>query len=393
MLYLVVGNGISGINTAEVIRERDKEGKIIIITKEKYPYYSRPQLIEFLAGNIDLDKLPFYSEDWYKEKNIEVHYGETALKIETEGKILKTDKNEYTFDKLIIATGAIPSKPNIENINTEGVFTLRNIDDALNIISYIKGKERAILLGCGLLGLETGRALSQRGLKIIGLEFFPRLLPRQLDDEGAKILQNIIEKKFSFEFYLGVKAQKVIGDGKFEGIELEDGRKIMGDVLIISAGIIPDIDLAKNSGLETNKGIIVNNFMETSAKDVYAVGDCAEHNGRIYGIIPACIEQSEVVGRNVTFNRVEYKGTLPFNSLKVTGVDLTSIGEIEAKEGCEVFVKKDEERGFYRKIIFREDVIVGAILLGNKRSYVNKILNLIKKRERVLNKEELINED
>ena len=393
MLYLIVGNGISGINTAEVIRERDKEGKIVIITKEKYPYYSRPQLIEFLAGNIDLDKLHFYSEDWYRERNIEVHYGETALEIEAKGKILKTDKNEYAFDKLIIATGAVPSKPNMENINTKGVFTLRNIDDALNILSYIKDKEKAILLGCGLLGLETGRALSQRGLKVVGLEFFPRLLPRQLDDEGAKILQNIIEKKFSFEFYLGVKAQRVIGDGKFEGIELEDGRKIMGDVLIISAGIIPDIDLAKNSGLETNKGIIVNNFMETSAKDIYAVGDCAEHNGRIYGIIPACMEQSEVVGRNVTCDRVEYKGTLPFNSLKVTGVDLTSIGEIEAKEGCEVFVKKDEERGFYRKIIFREDIIVGAILLGNKRSYVNKILNLIKKRERVLNKEELINED
>lgn len=392
-MYLIVGNGISGINTAEVIRERDKEGRIVVISREKYPYYSRPQLIEFLAGNITIDQLPFYPEEWYKEQNIEIHCDENAIKVDTQRKILITDKNEYYFDKLILATGAIPFKPNIENINAEGVFTLRNIDDALSILSYIKEKERVILLGCGLLGLETGRALSQRGLKIIGLEFFPRLLPRQLDEEGAKILQNIIEKKFSFEFYLGVKAQKIIGSKRFEGIELEDGRKIMGDMLIVSAGIIPHIEVAKNSGIETNKGIIVNNFMETNIENIYAVGDCAEHNGRIYGIIPACMEQSEVVGRNVTSEKVEYKGTLPFNSLKVTGVDLTSIGEIEPKDNCEVFVKKDEERGFYRKLIFRDNMILGAILLGNKRSYVNKILSLMKKKEEVLNKEELLNED
>jgi nitrite reductase (NADH) large subunit len=392
-MYLIVGNGISGINTAEVIRERDKEGRIVVISREKYPYYSRPQLIEFLAGNITIDQLPFYPEEWYKEQNIEIHCDENAIKVDTQRKILITDKDEYSFDKLILATGAIPFKPNIENINAEGVFTLRNIDDALSILSYIKEKERVILLGCGLLGLETGRALSQRGLKIIGLEFFPRLLPRQLDEEGAKILQNIIEKKFSFEFYLGVKAQKIIGSKRFEGIELEDGRKIMGDMLIVSAGIIPHIEVAKNSGIETNKGIIVNNFMETNIENIYAVGDCAEHNGRIYGIIPACMEQSEVVGRNVTSEKVEYKGTLPFNSLKVTGVDLTSIGEIEPKDNCEVFVKKDEERGFYRKLIFRDNMILGAILLGNKRSYVNKILSLMKKKEEVLNKEELLNED
>jgi len=210
-MYLIIGNGISGINTAELIRSKDKSSPILVITKEKYPYYSRPQLIEFLAGNVELKDLPFYSDDWYKELNVEVLYTEKAIKIDAQKKVLKTDKDEYKFEKLIIATGALPSKPNLENIDLEGVFTLRNIDDALNILSYVKGKEKIILLGCGLLGLETGRALANRGLKIIGLEFFPRLLPRQLDEEGARILQNIIEKKFSFEFYLGVKAKKVLG--------------------------------------------------------------------------------------------------------------------------------------------------------------------------------------
>lgn len=392
-MYLIIGNGISGINTAELIRSKDKSSSILVITKEKYPYYSRPQLIEFLAGNVELKDLPFYSDDWYKELNIEVLYTEKAIKIDAQKKVLKTDKDEYKFEKLIIATGALPSKPNLENIDLEGVFTLRNIDDALNILSYVKGKEKIILLGCGLLGLETGRALANRGLKIIGLEFFPRLLPRQLDEEGARILQNIIEKKFSFEFYLGVKAKKVLGEKKFEGVELEDGRKIYGDALIISAGITPDIEVAKNSGIETNKGIIVNDFMETNFRDVYALGDCAEHNGRVYGIIPACIEQSEIVVKNILGERVEYKGTIPFNSLKVTGVDLTSIGEFELREDVEVLIKKDEDLGFYRKLIFKENILIGAILLGDKRRYVNKILNLMKKKEKVLSKDEILNEE
>lgn len=392
-MYLIIGNGISGINTAELIRSKDKSSPILVITKEKYPYYSRPQLIEFLAGNVELKDLPFYSDDWYKELNVEVLYTEKAIKIDAQKKVLKTDKDEYKFEKLIIATGALPSKPNLENIDLEGVFTLRNIDDALNILSYVKGKEKIILLGCGLLGLETGRALANRGLKIIGLEFFPRLLPRQLDEEGARILQNIIEKKFSFEFYLGVKAKKVLGEKKFEGVELEDGRKIYGDALIISAGITPDIEVAKNSGIETNKGIIVNDFMETNFRDVYALGDCAEHNGRVYGIIPACIEQSEIVAKNILGERVEYKGTIPFNSLKVTGVDLTSIGEFELREDVEVLIKKDEDLGFYRKLIFKENILIGAILLGDKRRYVNKILNLMKKKEKVLSKDEILNEE
>lgn len=392
-MYLIIGNGLSGINTAEIIRNKDKNTPILVITKEKYPYYSRPQLIEFLAGKVELKDLPFYTEDWYKELSIQVLYLEKALQIDTLKKILKTDKNEYKFEKLVIATGALPSKPSLENIHLEGVFTLRNIDDALDILSYIKGRERVILLGCGLLGLETGRALASRGLKIIGLEFFPRLLPRQLDEEGAKILQNIIERKYSFEFYLGVRAKKLLGEKRFKGVEFEDGRKIYGDVLIISAGITPDIEVAKNSGILTNKGIIVNDFMETNIRDIYAVGDCVEHNGRVYGIIPACIEQSEIVAKNILGERIEYRGTIPLNSLKVTGIDLTSIGEIDTKENVEILIKKNEELGFYRKLIFKENILIGAILLGDKRKYVNKILSLIKNKVEVLNKEEILNEE
>ncbi|MGB9856858.1 MAG: NAD(P)/FAD-dependent oxidoreductase [Dictyoglomaceae bacterium] len=394
-MYLIVGNGISGINTAQVIREKDKEVPLFIFTEEEYPYYSRPQIIEFLAGNIGVEDLPFYPKRWYEENNIKVLYREKALKIDIEKKILETDKDKYKFDKLLIATGAFPFKPPLENINSEGVFTLRNIDDAKNIISFVKDKEKAIILGCGLLGLETGRALSKRGLRIIGLEFFPRLIPRQLDSEGARILQRKIEEKFGFEFYLGVKAKKILAvNGKFEGVELEDGRKIYGDLMIISAGIIPNTELAKNSNILVNKGILVNEYMETNMKDIYSAGDCIEFSGRIYGIIPASLEQSYVAGKNMLGEEVKYKGTIPSNTLKITGIDLTSIGEIDPQDkGFEIIIKKDEEKGFYRKLIFKEDRIVGAILLGDKRKYVNKIQNLIRSQKIVERKEELINEE
>ncbi|HOJ92552.1 MAG TPA: FAD-dependent oxidoreductase [Dictyoglomaceae bacterium] len=394
-MYVIIGNGIAGINCAEVIRQKDKENPILVITEEKYPYYSRPQIIEFLAGNVELKELPFYTEKWYQDMGIKVNYGEKALRIDAKDKILETDKETYRFQKLLISTGASPTKPPIENINAGGVFTLRNIDDAIDVLSYIKGKEKAIILGCGLLGIETGRALAQRGLKIAGIEFFPRLLPRQLDEEGANILQKKIEEKFGFEFYLGVKTKRIIKrEQEFIGLELEDGRKIEGDLLIISAGISPNIALAQNSQITVNKGIIVNEYMETNIENIYAAGDCAEFSGRIYGIIPAALEQSQIVGKNMIGERTVYKGTIPSNTLKVTGIDLTSIGEIMPEgTGYEILKRKDEERGLYRKLIFKENILVGAILLGDKRKYVNKVLNLIKSREEIKNKEELINEE
>jgi nitrite reductase (NADH) large subunit len=394
MRYLIIGNGVSGITSAELIRERDIESEITVITEEKYPYYARPQLIEFLAGNIKKEEIFFYTDEWYKSKKINVILEERVLRVDIAKKEVETDKGKYNYDKLLVASGAKPQIPPLENVNVEGVFTLRNLDDALNILSYIEGKETVILLGCGLLGLETGRALYQRGLKIIGLEFFPRLLPRQLDDEGSKVLQNIIQSKFGFSFYLGVKAKKVLKNNeKFVGIELEDGRIIHGDLLIISAGIIPNVEFAKNSGINVNKGIVVNNYMETNVEGIFAVGDCVEHQGRIYGIIPACLDQAKVAVENIMGRKVEYKGTIPLNSLKVTGVDLTSIGEINPEgEGYEVKVYKDKE-GFYRKLVFKDDKLVGAILLGDKRKYVNKIVGLIKRQETIEDKEKLLYEE
>jgi nitrite reductase (NADH) large subunit len=394
MRYLIIGNGVSGITSAELIRERDIESEITVITEEKYPYYARPQLIEFLAGNIKKEEIFFYTDEWYKSKKINVILEERVLRVDIAKKEVETDKGKYNYDKLLIASGAKPQIPPLENVNVEGVFTLRNLDDALNILSYIEGKETVILLGCGLLGLETGRALYQRGLKIIGLEFFPRLLPRQLDDEGSKVLQNIIQSKFGFSFYLGVKAKKVLKNNeKFVGIELEDGRIIHGNLLIISAGIIPNVEFAKNSGINVNKGIVVNDYMETNVEGIFAVGDCVEHQGRIYGIIPACLDQAKVAVENIMGRKVEYKGTIPLNSLKVTGVDLTSIGEINPEgEGYEVKVYKDKE-GFYRKLVFKDDKLVGAILLGDKRKYVNKIVGLIKRQETIEDKEKLLYEE
>jgi nitrite reductase (NADH) large subunit len=394
MRYLIIGNGVSGITSAELIRERDIESEITVITEEKYPYYARPQLIEFLAGNIKKEEIFFYTDEWYKSKKINVILEERVLRVDIAKKEVETDKGKYNYDKLLVASGAKPQIPPLENVNVEGVFTLRNLDDALNILSYIEGKETVILLGCGLLGLETGRALYQRGLKIIGLEFFPRLLPRQLDDEGSKVLQNIIQSKFGFSFYLGVKAKKVLKNNeKFVGIELEDGRIIHGNLLIISAGIIPNVEFAKNSGINVNKGIVVNDYMETNVEGIFAVGDCVEHQGRIYGIIPACLDQAKVAVENIMGRKVEYKGTIPLNSLKVTGVDLTSIGEINPEgEGYEVKVYKDKE-GFYRKLVFKDDKLVGAILLGDKRKYVNKIVGLIKRQETIEDKEKLLYEE
>ncbi|PMQ01945.1 MAG: nitrite reductase [Dictyoglomus sp. NZ13-RE01] len=394
-MIIVIGNGVAGITCAQVVREKDRTIPILVITEEKYPYYARPQIIEFLAGKIGEEELPFYPSSWYQEKKIDVVYGEKGLSVDLDKQILLTTKDKYKYSKLLIATGAKPSKPPLENIDAKGVFTLRNIDDAKEILDYIKGKEKVVILGCGLLGLEVGRALSQRGLKVVGIEFFQRLIPRQLDEEGAKIFQRKLQEKFGFEFYLGAKAKKVIAENNiFKGIELEDGRKILGDLLIVSAGIIPEIDIAKKSGIEVNKGIIVNEYMETNVKYVYSAGDCVEYSGRIYGIIPASLEQGSIAGKNMVGEKTVYTGTIPFNTLKITGISLASMGNIEYNEpNAEIFVLKDEEKGFYRKLIFVDNVIVGAILLENSQKYINKIKSLISSKKIIEKKDEILYEE
>jgi nitrite reductase (NADH) large subunit len=262
--------------------------------------------------------------------------------------------------------------------NKKGVFTLRSIDDALEIKDFIRDKnaKKAIVIGGGLLGLELANQINNSNLDTTVVEFFPQLLPKQLDTECSEMLKDEIESR-GIKVVLNATTEEILGNGIVSGIKLKGGEKIDADIVLIQAGIRPRIQLAKNAQLATNRGIIVNEFLETSEKDVYAVGDCIEYNNQIWGIIPACMEQSKIVAASVLGTRkVEYHGTTPKNTLKIIGLEVTSIGIIApAKEevgGWEILKKADKEDCCYQKIVLKDNKLKGAILLGETKaiSYV-----------------------
>ncbi len=367
MKIAIVGNGICGTTAAKYISENSPGAKIFIFTDEEYNYYPRPLLDRLLAETMDLNQLFPYNDEWYKKRGIDVSLKNKVLDIDLPSKKLKTEKDGWQdFDKVLLTTGASPFVPPIEGIKSGDVFTYRNIADVLRIRSFARGKKRAIVIGGGLLGLETAKALTDRGLKVTVVEHGSRLLPRQLDEEAGAILKSRIEK-FNIEVMLQVTCDRIVTEGAKTCLLSKETGKLEADIFIVSAGVRSNTGLAKNCGIGTEKGILVDKFMGTSCDNVYAAGDCAEFNGMVYGIIPAAIDQGLAAASNIIDRPFEYKGTTFQATLKVMGIDLTSIGVVNPEgEGYETLCRKDASKGIYRKCVIKDGKLAGAILLGEK---------------------------
>lgn len=368
--YLIVGNGIAGTTAAENVRKQDKEGKITIVTDEDFPFYWRLRLNEYLAGDITEEALAAKKAQWYGDQRIDLKLKTLIAGADPNEKVLFTeDKQRLSYDSLLIATGSHSFIPPIKGSEKEGVFALRNIQDARGISVWAKDIEDVVLIGGGLLGLEAGNALLKLGKKVTVVEFFPRLLPRQLDADGAQRLQKIMEK-MGFSFRLGARTQEISGNDQVTGVLLEGGESIPSKMVIISAGVRPNLELAEPLGLENDKGIKVDEYLRTNQTDIYAAGDVAEFRGMPYGIWPAAMEQGQIAGTNMAGGNLVYKGTTMANSLKVVGVDLASAGNIDAENEKESRVVTDDK--VYKKIVMENNQIVGCIMLGDTKAF-NKI--------------------
>jgi len=397
MKVVIVGNNVAGTFTSQNIRFLNEDVEIEIFTQERYPYYTRVNLPELIPGNIQAEDLIVFKDDWYKDKNIKLNLNSKVTKIEPDQHVLFIEgQNEpVSYDKLILALGSVPNIPPIKNAREmvgKGVFTLRTIDDALEIKEYIKKSKakKALIIGGGLLGLELANQIKNTNLDTTVVEFFPRLLPRQLDDECSAMLRQEIETK-GIKVVLNAATEEIQGNGSVSGIKLKDGQKFESDIILIQAGIRATIDLAQNSGIETNRGIIVNEFLETSKEDIFAVGDCLEYKNQTWGIIPACMEQSKIVAASALgLKKVEYKGTTPKNTLKIVGMELTSIGIFDpSKEeggGWDILKKADKDDCCYQKLILKDNKLKGAILFGDN----NAMSFVYKKMEQDVTREELM---
>lgn len=365
MKYVIVGNGIAGTTAAFNIRKLDNDSEIIIISEEAYPFYSRIRLIDYLAGEIDERGLIIFKDEWYEKNRILPILNTKVVDISPDSKeIALSDSQKIKYDRLLIATGGNSFVPPIAGYDKNGVFTLRNIADAKKIKEYSKDKDSIIILGGGVLGIEAGNALRKTGKAVSIVEFFSRLLPRQMDKDGSEILKKTLEN-MGLRFYLDARAKEIVGEDDVRGLLLEDRRLVEGGMIVISAGIRPNTLLLKNIGIKPGKGIPVNDRMETAINDIYAAGDLVEHRGVFYGIWPAAEKQGEVAGINMAGGNALYEGTLQSNILKVADVELLSAGNIDAEGKLKSIVSKDTDKGIYKKIVIKDNRVVGCILYGN----------------------------
>ena len=391
MKVVIIGNGVAGTFSAQNIRNRDKDAEIVLYSGENYPYYTRIKLPELISENVSIEDLIVYDKEWHEKKSIQLELNAIVEKILPKKKqiLIEGQEEPNNYDRLVIATGSWPNIPPIRNAKEllgKGVFTLRNVEDALEIRDFIEteGVQKAIIIGGGLLGLELAKQIKNCNLDTTVVEFFPRLLPKQLDVDCGGLLREEIEE-MGIHVVLDAATQEIVGNDHVEGIKLKDEREFEADIVLIQAGIRPIIDLAEKAHIETNRGIIVNEFLETSAKGVYAVGDCIEYKGQTWGIIPACIEQSKIIAASVLGERdQEYNGTVPKNTLKIMGIDLTSVGIFDPEDteavgsGWQILKSIDKKSNCYKKIVLKDNKIKGAILFGEKKamSFLNRNIEM-----------------
>ncbi len=370
MKFAIIGNGVAGINAARTLARSKPKATIDIYAEEPYPYYPRPRLLHLLAGEIQQEELYLYPKEWYEKRGIAVHLASKVMRIDPQRQQLAlADGRQATYERLLLAMGSSPIRPPIKGLDRAEAFTLRSLDDALALSERARETQRAAVIGGGLLGLEAARALRELGLQVTVVELLPRLLPKQLDEEGSPILEKWIGA-LGIEVLLGSAVQEISRKGSAHHLTLKDGGSLEADLLLICAGATPNVQVAEEAGIEVQRGIVVDEYMRTSLPNIYAAGDVAQFEGRVYGIIPVALEQSRVASLNMSGQEsVRYQGTLPATTLKVTRVDLTSIGVIEPRgEGYQELRKADEKKGVYKKLVLKEGRVVGAILLGDKKS-------------------------
>jgi nitrite reductase (NADH) large subunit len=399
---IIIGNGVAGIEAARTIREYNKKVEILIFSEEPYHFYSRIHLSTLLAENSRLGSIQIYDSSWYQEQQIIV-YLNNALKsiFPLENKIQDTQGKLYRYDKLIIATGALPFVPPITGINLAGIFTLRNFDQAQQIYTYAKQSQTAIVLGGGILGIEVASSLNKLGLEVSIVEKSDHLMPQQLDIQGGNILKSILESR-GIRCYLSVTIKKFTGNHKLHTVHLSNGEIIQTDLAILTAGISPNVKTAQDAKIELNKGILVNEYLQTNFKHIYAAGDVAEFQETIAGIWPAAVDQGIIAAKNALGLKVSYQGSTPLHILKVAGIELTTIGQkYKNKSTDKEIIHFDNQDRKYVKLIHNGKILLGAVVLDvsgigfhlenlikNKSSIVGKIFYLERGDWSILKKKE-----
>jgi nitrite reductase (NADH) large subunit len=362
--FLIIGGGMAGVTAAEAARELAPDAEITIVSGEPdLPYY-RINLTRLLAGEIGETELPLHPATWYADRKIRLLTGRHAERLDAATRrVTLDDGSVLPYDRLLLATGAQPFVPPIPGAaGREGVFTLRNRADARTLLAAARPGAHIVFIGGGILGLEAATGLRKRGAEVTLLEAAGWLMPRQLNERGGRELERHATAS-GLTLVCNCRVSEIMGDRRAAGVRLEDGRRFPAETVVISAGVRPDTTLARTAGLRVERGIVVDDRLATSAPDIFAAGDAAEHRSVVYGTWDPARFQGQIAAWNALGRAADFGGLPPSNTLKVMGVRLFSIGRVQGGEGFRVI--ESSESGAYFGFFFEGPILAGAILLGD----------------------------
>ncbi len=382
---VVIGNGMAGCRAVEEILARDPgRFRITIFGAEPRVNYNRIMLSPLLAGEKSFEEIVINGHDWYDDNGIELVAGDPVSAIDRVGKTITTKSGRVeNYDKLLIATGSDPFIIPVPGNDLPGVITFRDMDDVAAMLEAANRGGDAVVIGGGLLGLEAAHGLSLRGMKVTVIHLMPTLMERQLDEAAGWLLKSALESRGQ-NILTGADTAEIYGQGKVEGVRLKDGREIPASIVVMAVGIRPAIALAKEAGLATGRGILVDDDMVTSDPDILAVGECVEHDGQVYGLVAPLWEMCRSLADGLVAQPSGYRGSVTSTKLKVSGIDVFSAGDFSGGEGCEDIVLRDATRGVYKRVIVRDNRVVGAVLYGDTADG-NWYFDLLKKKEDISN--------
>jgi nitrite reductase (NADH) large subunit len=363
---VVVGNGMAA---ARLVDELAKVAlgryAIAVIGDEPRLAYNRVLLSSVLAGETASHDIELRPASWWRDRGVTLKYGCVATEIDVGRRELKiADDESIGFSRLVLATGSTPLRLNVPGADLAGVHTFRDSRDVDLLLTLAAQKKRVVVVGGGLLGLEAAYGLAKAGAPVTLIHLMDRLMERQLDAPAAELLKSLVERK-GIKILLNANTARLHGETRVDGIELVDGRRIDTDAVIFAAGIRPNISLAKDAGITVNRGVVVDDHLQTGASDIFALGECAEHRGICYGLVEPAYEQARVLAQHLAGGTAAYGGSVVATNLKVSGVGVFSAGDFIGADGSEAIVLNDASGGTYKKLVISNGRLTGAVLVGD----------------------------
>jgi nitrite reductase (NADH) large subunit len=363
---VVIGNGMAGVRCVEeIIKSKTDAFQITIFGKEPYPNYNRILLSKVLQGDTTVESITLNDWKWYEENKIDLYTNEPVIEINTEQKWVKSTTRTVYYDELILATGSLPFMLPLPGADKDGVTAFRDISDCEKMVETSRRYKKAIVIGGGLLGLEAARGLLNLGMKVDVVHIGEYIMDRQLDVTAARMLQKELEEQ-GMNFLLQKNSAEITGQKRVTGLRFTDGSFREADLIVMAVGVRSNTEVAAHTPIEVHRAIVVDDYMRTNVPNVYAVGECAEHRGIVYGLVAPLYEQGKILAAYLCGQySVGYQGSVLSTQLKVSGVDVFSAGELIDEEGAESLQYYDGIKNTYKKIVVRDKKIVGAVLFGN----------------------------